>query len=168
MTHLYATEQPYTQYLHLSNFTVFKDATFNFVPGINAFIGENGAGKTHLMKALYAFQYARAREVHSLDEVLQELFQTKNAADVISLDASPGETATVSGSYSNIPWSYAIQKTSGAATVVSTNPARVDRPVFTGVGHDGPYPRFHRSVCGYPAGLRPNLQRHRKPAEARK
>ena len=36
------------------NFTAFKDLEVEFSPGINALIGENGTGKTHLMKACYA------------------------------------------------------------------------------------------------------------------
>ena len=36
------------------NFTVFKDLEVEFSPGINALIGENGTGKTHLMKVCYA------------------------------------------------------------------------------------------------------------------
>lgn len=37
-----------------SNFTVFTDLDVEFTSGINVFIGENGTGKTHLMKAIYA------------------------------------------------------------------------------------------------------------------
>ena len=36
------------------NFTAFKNLEVQFSPGINALIGENGTGKTHLMKACYA------------------------------------------------------------------------------------------------------------------
>ena len=35
-------------------FTAFKDLEVEFSPGINALIGANGTGKTHLMKACYA------------------------------------------------------------------------------------------------------------------
>lgn len=38
----------------LENFTVFKKIDLEFTEGINVFIGENGTGKTHLMKALYS------------------------------------------------------------------------------------------------------------------
>ena len=38
----------------LKNFTVFEDFQLNVSSGINVFIGENGTGKTHLFKALYA------------------------------------------------------------------------------------------------------------------
>lgn len=40
--------------LSLKNFTVFEEAEFELAPGINVLIGENGTGKTHVLKALYA------------------------------------------------------------------------------------------------------------------
>jgi predicted ATPase len=40
--------------VHFNRFTAFEDLTVAFSPGINVFIGENGTGKTHLMKAVYA------------------------------------------------------------------------------------------------------------------
>ena len=40
--------------LHLENFTVFPDVELNFGKNLNVIIGENGAGKTHILKAAYA------------------------------------------------------------------------------------------------------------------
>lgn len=40
--------------ISLTNFTVFDHIDLSFSEGINVFIGENGTGKTHLMKLLYA------------------------------------------------------------------------------------------------------------------
>ena len=40
--------------IKFENFTAFKDLEVEFSPGINALIGANGTGKTHLMKACYA------------------------------------------------------------------------------------------------------------------
>ena len=39
--------------LELKNFTVFNDLTMDFSPKINVIIGENGTGKTQLLKAAY-------------------------------------------------------------------------------------------------------------------
>lgn len=39
--------------LNLSRFTVFKEASFDFSPGLNVIIGSNATGKTHLMKLLH-------------------------------------------------------------------------------------------------------------------
>ena len=40
--------------MSLCNFTVFDMIEIDFCDGINVFIGENGTGKTHLLKVLYA------------------------------------------------------------------------------------------------------------------
>ncbi|MCY1055996.1 AAA family ATPase [Nannocystis sp. SCPEA4] len=40
--------------LELRDFTVFKQAEFEFCPGINVLMGENGTGKSHVLKAMYA------------------------------------------------------------------------------------------------------------------
>lgn len=39
--------------LHLKNFTVFADATFDFGQHLNVIVGENGSGKSHVLKAAY-------------------------------------------------------------------------------------------------------------------
>lgn len=39
--------------LHLKNFTVFSDATCDFGKNLNVIVGENGLGKTHILKAAY-------------------------------------------------------------------------------------------------------------------
>lgn len=40
--------------IQFKNFTNFEDLEVMFSPGINVFIGENGTGKTHILKAAYA------------------------------------------------------------------------------------------------------------------
>lgn len=40
--------------LKVCNFTRFENENFQFSPGLNVFVGENGTGKTHIMKLLYA------------------------------------------------------------------------------------------------------------------
>lgn len=40
--------------IFIKNFTVFKEEHLDFSKGINVFIGENGTGKTHLLKCIYA------------------------------------------------------------------------------------------------------------------
>lgn len=47
--------------LHLKNLTVFSHADFEFSPGLNVIIGENGAGKTHVLKAAYTVASVIAR-----------------------------------------------------------------------------------------------------------
>jgi ABC-type ATPase involved in cell division len=40
--------------IKLERFTAFESLVVNFTSGINLFIGENGTGKTHLLKVIYA------------------------------------------------------------------------------------------------------------------
>ena len=47
--------------LQLKNFTVFPNANLEFGRHINVIIGENGLGKTHILKAAYAAQAVSAR-----------------------------------------------------------------------------------------------------------
>ncbi len=47
--------------LTLHSLTAFVDARLLFADGLNVFVGENGTGKTHLLKAAYALVYVSAR-----------------------------------------------------------------------------------------------------------
>lgn len=57
--------------IYLENFTVFDKIAITFCDGINVFIGENGTGKTHIMKILYAACQAAQMKKTAID------FQTK-------------------------------------------------------------------------------------------
>jgi len=69
--------------IQLKNFTVFNELAIEFSSGVNVFIGENGTGKTHILKVLYAFcnhEQESADEngviIHSaFDYRLKEYFQ---------------------------------------------------------------------------------------------
>ena len=47
--------------MSLKNFTVFSNSTFVFGRDLNVFIGENGTGKSHVMKAAYASVWVSAK-----------------------------------------------------------------------------------------------------------
>lgn len=47
--------------LTLKNFTAFSHATFQFAGGLNVIVGENGTGKTHILKLAYSLIYVSAR-----------------------------------------------------------------------------------------------------------
>lgn len=40
--------------IRFEQFTAFEDLVIQFSPGLNIFLGENGTGKTHILKAAYA------------------------------------------------------------------------------------------------------------------
>jgi predicted ATPase len=61
--------------IELTNFTVFESLVVDLAPGINVFVGENGTGKTHLLKAAYAALKADAetpRNPHEREDELKK------------------------------------------------------------------------------------------------
>ena len=62
------------QKITVNNFTVFKKMEIEFCSGINILIGENGTGKTHLLKLLYAAYLARVDNSFSLNSVFGDNF----------------------------------------------------------------------------------------------
>lgn len=48
--------------LRIENFTVFSKANFEFAAGLNVIVGENGTGKTHVLKLAYAVLAASYKE----------------------------------------------------------------------------------------------------------
>jgi predicted ATP-dependent endonuclease of OLD family len=66
------------QRLELENFTCFSKATFDFSSGINVFIGENGTGKTHVLKmlcSLFETQLIQQSLDLNVSEELQKEYQ---------------------------------------------------------------------------------------------
>ncbi len=96
--------------LHIQHFTVFQDARFDFSPGLNIVIGDNGTGKTHLLKLAYLFCRAwpdltskrlrvnQQRAETYLDDRLANLFRVSDLGELVrqgyrneaSLDAVVG------------------------------------------------------------------------------
>ncbi len=63
--------------IELRNFTVFGNVDFEFSPGVNLIIGENGTGKTHLLKILYSVlesKRAYPDSPHKIADKLQKVF----------------------------------------------------------------------------------------------
>ena len=129
------SEQAYHKSLRLNNFTAFADTSLEFVSGVNAFVGENGTGKTHVMKALYAMHLTQSREARSISTTLEDLFQTKNVTDMVRMGVGDDAVANVSGSYAGSEWYYTIPRTTASNGPVGwwsadTLLPRPERPVF--------------------------------------
>lgn len=62
--------------IQLQNFTIFKDLTVQLSPGVNVLVGENGTGKTHFLKAIYAL--SRIRTSEKTDISLGNIFGVKS------------------------------------------------------------------------------------------
>lgn len=69
--------------LKLENFGAFKTANFEFSPNINVFIGENGTGKTHIMKLIYCLQQTSHKEKAVLEQKLLNVFGVKTIGRLV-------------------------------------------------------------------------------------
>lgn len=93
----------------LNNFTVFEKLSLALSPGINMFVGENGTGKTHIMKVGYAAcQAARAdvsfaqkivRVFRPVDSNISRLVRRRRGGSEAELSVS-GDKCRISATFS--------------------------------------------------------------------
>lgn len=60
--------------LELENFTVFDELSIDFSPSINVIIGENGTGKTQLLKAAYTLASTSSKNTDIADTDIAKVF----------------------------------------------------------------------------------------------
>lgn len=141
--------------LSISNFTVFgKDTKFTFSPGLNVILGENGAGKTHVLKLAYLFSRAwpdltSERLTVNKDWVqaylakrLADLFQVNDLSTLLRRGSKSGASIEVHASWLvaatkiPMPWKIGIKRENHEAVVdasvfsVDVNYAREQGAVF--------------------------------------
>lgn len=63
--------------IFIKNITVFEDFELNFDEGVNVIIGENGTGKTHLLKYIYALTQFIDKKDNTKIEIAKEFFNTE-------------------------------------------------------------------------------------------
>ncbi|MBF0283743.1 MAG: AAA family ATPase [Magnetococcales bacterium] len=112
------------QSLQLKDFTVFSGARLEFSPGLNVIVGENGVGKSHLLKLAYSFsdvgfhgaspssRGSNAFQVEELRKKLTGVFQVEDVGQLVSRFAK-----SVVG-WTNAPPDDPPLLTSGMATIV--------------------------------------------------
>lgn len=107
-------QYPNHEKLVLEEFTAFHRAELNFVHGVNAIIGENGTGKTHILKALYAAQLIWLK--NGGQERLQSVFQLEDSLSGLVRGGHPaGKIASAEGVFGGTPWSFGIQRLGSSA-----------------------------------------------------
>lgn len=86
--------------VNLENFTTFSNLDMKLNDGINVFIGENGTGKTHIMKVLYAACQARKTEVSFADKLVK-VFKPDNMKLSRLVNRKSINSAKITVSYDN-------------------------------------------------------------------
>ena len=73
--------------LEVKNFTAFPEAQLDFAEGLNVIVGENGTGKTHLLKLPYAVMAASAEEGRKRDvrQPTKAFLQTRVAEKIVNV-----------------------------------------------------------------------------------
>ncbi|MGB3919334.1 MAG: ATP-binding protein [Thiothrix litoralis] len=73
--------------LKIENFTVFAKADFEFSPGLNVIVGENGTGKSHVLKLAYAMIAESNKQGKTTDikEIRKPLLQRDYAQKLINV-----------------------------------------------------------------------------------
>jgi ABC-type branched-subunit amino acid transport system ATPase component len=96
--------------LKLTNFTVFRDASFDFVPGVNLLVGANGTGKTHALKLLYAIHLAhyQAEAEGFVIPTLSRVFYAPGFEEYRSAGADPEAITNVVAKTEDDSWGFSI------------------------------------------------------------
>lgn len=80
--------------LSVENFTVFSKASFEFAAGLNVIVGENGTGKTHVLKLAYAVlaenraqskKFPQTLTKNYYAEKLLNVFRIKSPEDLVRI-----------------------------------------------------------------------------------
>ena len=66
--------------LEVKNFTVLPNTDWVFAPGLNVVVGENGLGKTHVLKLLYALLKVQADTKELSKSTLERAYAEKLVA----------------------------------------------------------------------------------------
>jgi len=98
--------------LHIENFTVFRKADFEFVPGINVLVGANASGKTHLLKLLYALQKSQTESGFSssrrdIADFVLDVFRPERLDDLVRRKST--NRATVKAWWNESPVEFGIR-----------------------------------------------------------
>lgn len=94
--------------IQLENFTVFEKLDVNFEDGVNVFVGENGMGKTHIMKLLYSACQATKHDISFSQKTVRVFRPDKSGIQRLVRRKNTGGTAGVKivSDASNISMSF--------------------------------------------------------------
>lgn len=105
--------------IQLENFTVFEKLDIKFESGVNVLVGENGMGKTHIMKLLYSACQATKHDVSLSQKIVRVFYPDGSDIQRLVTRKNMGGTASVkiASDSSNISVSFTTKTKKWAADV---------------------------------------------------
>jgi predicted ATPase len=96
--------------IRIENFSAFPKLSIKFSPGINAIIGENGTGKTHLLKLLYALKLSSGSSGNRLplEISLPRIFRPAGGDSRRLIRHGSGRTKVSASALNHQHWAFEI------------------------------------------------------------
>jgi predicted ATPase len=132
--------------LTLRDFTCFREASFEFVPGVNVFVGENGTGKTHVMKVLYSVILPESvAGTRDFAKTLLRVMPAERQADIVR-HTSEEQVAWVQCDHDEFRFDGRIESAIPVGVLSTEQGERRNRPVFIPatdmIGHTRKFTNF--------------------------
>ena len=125
--------------VQLKNFGMIEQFSSDQFSNINLIIGENGAGKTFLLKALYSAvrsleEYKRGDDIKAIGEVVSEklrwTFQVDRLGDMVSRSADDGLSLDVQLGSDGINYQFSQSASSKVGTAMTLNEGKHGNSIF--------------------------------------
>ena len=125
--------------IRLSNYGMIPEFTCNAFSNINLVIGENGTGKTFLLKALYSAtrameEYKRGDDIRTISDVLAEklrwTFQVDKLGDMVNRSSDESLSMEMSLGDDHIGYQFSSGTTSKIVAATAPNEKRDSNSIF--------------------------------------
>lgn len=123
----------------VNNFGAVPSFTWNDISKINLIIGENGTGKTFLLKALYSAvrsmeEYRRGDDIRPIGDILAEklrwTFQVEKLGDLVAKSSEEGLKIDIQLTDNAIAYQFSQSATSKVVSVQTQNGGKTGNSVF--------------------------------------
>lgn len=125
--------------VQLKNFGIVEEFSCSRFSNINLMIGENGTGKTFLLKALYSAvrsleEYKRGDDIKTINEVLSEklrwTFQVEKLGDMVSKSAEDGLSLEICLGNDRMSYQLSQSASGKVGTIAAPDKGKTGNSVF--------------------------------------
>ena len=125
--------------VQLKNFGMIEQFSGNKFSNINLIIGENGTGKTFLLKALYSAvrsmeEYKRGDDIKTISEVLSEklrwTFQVEKLGDMVSRSAEEGLSLDIRMGSDRISYQFSQSASGKVGAAKAPEKGKIGNSIF--------------------------------------